>query len=79
MRRIKDYLRRLPVGLYGLLCGLFVFVTLTAVGVAEGKRLGDALMLGLAGGLVGAFTAATGRNHRAGWRKRFASRFAKPS
>ena len=44
--------RRLPLGVQCLGVGLGVFGALVALGFAEGKAAGEALMLGLAAGVV---------------------------
>jgi hypothetical protein len=80
MQRFNDYLRRLPLGLYGILSGLIVAVAMFAFQIAaEGKSLSASVGLAVSCGIGGGIGCAIGRDRAHEWRRRFANRFAKPS
>jgi hypothetical protein len=79
MRRANAYLDRLPIELYGLICGLFVAACDTGIFLATGKSTGAAIGTGIAAGIGGGFGCAIGRDHRSQWRKALSRRFAKRS
>jgi hypothetical protein len=79
MRRVNAYLNRLPLGYYGLLCGLFVFAADTGIFLATSKSTGAAIGTGIAAGIGGGIGCTISRDRRSQWRRRLASRFAKPT
>ena len=79
MRRIKTFVSDLPPVYYGLLGGLFAFGVDTGVFLAEGKSTGLAIGTGIAVGVGAGVGCAVARQRGGRWRKRFATRYAKPS
>jgi len=74
MRRVNAYFDRLPLGLNGLLSGLFVFAADAGIFYATGGSAGTAIKTGIAAGVGGGFGCAASRER---WRQRRAGRFAK--
>jgi hypothetical protein len=80
MRRFNDYLRRLPLGVHGVLSGLIAgSVALGILTVAWGESLSTAIGVAVSVGIGAGIGSALGRDRASEWRRRFARRFAKPS
>lgn len=79
MRRAKVYVQTLPDGQYAIVSGVFWFAVGVPVYVLLGMTL-DSAPLVVGGVALGSGLSAPWRRRRhARWRRRLASRFARPS
>ena len=73
-------LRRLPLGLYGIISGLLVALAILAFQLAaEGRSLSASVGFAIAVGIGGGIGSAIGRDRSPEWRRRLVSRFTKRS
>ncbi len=79
MRRIKAYLDALPDHRYAAVAGISTFALCIALYSVLGMSLDSALIIGGGVALGSALGAPRRRGRYGRWRKRFASRFARPS